>query len=290
MRFGTALESAIQFFHENNMRPGATSEEFIRLWTKVKEIPNLVYTDKEGDWDTMLHVGAEMGKLYEVKLPTFPIKAPRFQLCYKKELYPRTYLAGLEVTAYIDMLIQEPSLLIDIKTSGVSFNETPGIVALDSQLRSYAWISGIKDVGFLWFTKTSRNIKKGDWVTVLDGELAGEEVSVVLAPKDKSGLVVTLNEKEHTIPISTVTKQRLQFFRGTISDEDRQEVGEEIGKQVAEIVDHNSRNFFPKNPGVRFPQNHCTFCEYLPICLGDNKKIEATLVKICPDADKDWLD
>jgi hypothetical protein len=323
MRFGTALESAIQYFHSNELRPGATAEEFIRLWTKVREIPNLVYTDKEGSWEAMLQMGTEMAKLYEVKLPNLPIRNPKFQLNYRKPLYPGTYLDGLEVTAYVDMLVPEPALLIDIKTTGASFDTTPGIMALDPQLRMYSWLSGVPNVAFMTFVKVTLSpYKKGDAVTLIHDGGSGDELVVAINDTEKN-LVWALTPDNYTefdaatkgvkgkaldaiknsvqekfeavsLDYSWITKQRLQFLQSTISEEDRRETGEEVGRQVAEIYSHNEKNYWPKQPGVRFPDTKCAMCDMLPICLDNKKQIEETLVQLRPEPDKanekDWLE
>ena len=41
------------------------------------------------------------------------------------------------------------------------------MAAFDKQLRRYSWLSGIRDVGLLWFKKTNRKLSKGSSVSVL---------------------------------------------------------------------------------------------------------------------------
>lgn len=134
------------------------------------------YTATEGNWENLLQVGKELLQLYHLRLPLFPIDLafpPKFQVKYYKELFPATDMAGIEIVAYIDMLARAKgtlgdSMIVDIKTSSYGLDTTPGILALDQQLRTYAWITGVPDVAFLWFQKTSRTLEKGYEVALLE--------------------------------------------------------------------------------------------------------------------------
>ena len=169
--FGKCIEDSIRFFHESGMKMGASGEEFTRLWIKYQDNKELTYTDKESSWENMHQMGIEMMALYEINLPSFPIYKPQFQLSYRKEVFPNSELSGLEFIAYIDMLVKRPEdepMIIDIKTASQELDETPNILSLDSQLCAYGWVSGILNVGFIWFTKSKIGpYKKGDEVTLL---------------------------------------------------------------------------------------------------------------------------
>src|ERR1700675_4077853 len=96
LEFGKAIESAVQFHHENRCSGGP--EEFARLWKKF-EGEDLTYTVAEKDWESLSLSGVEMLKLYNLLLPTFPIDftAPiRFQVKYSKNFFPGTELKGIE--------------------------------------------------------------------------------------------------------------------------------------------------------------------------------------------------
>jgi len=174
-------------------------------------------------------MGQKMMAEYEEKLPSLPINNPKFQLNFKKEVFPGTDLAGIYYTAYIDMLCS--NLLVDIKTGATGLDETPGLLQLDQQLREYAWVTGEPNVSFLWFTK-----RKSPPYT--------------------------------------------QFVGAHISQEDMNEAGETIGQEIAEIVAANKRGSFPKQPGIRFPNNKCINCAMLGICLGDDAMRDDLLVNI----------
>ena len=181
--FGKAVEDGIQFYHANGLKPGDGIDEFKRIWLKWKDIP-LIYTKQEKDWSQMYGMGADFLHIYEVKLPTLPIKNAKFQLNYAKPLWPGSDMADLEFTSYIDLLstLEDGSrVLVDIKCQKSPLDGTPDMVSLDPQLKDYAWASGIRRVGFLWFVKASPSLKKGDSVTLLEDREdwpAGTELEV----------------------------------------------------------------------------------------------------------------
>lgn len=173
-KFGDCIEQSIRFFHESGLRAGSSGDEFTRLWLKHQDNKELVYTDKEGSWEAMHQMGIEMLALYEIRLPSLPIYKPTFQVKYQKEVFPGSELSGIDFVAYVDMEVRRPEselLLLDIKTSSNELDESiPNLLALDPQLLSYGWVSGILNVGFVWFTKIKiGQYKKGDAVTLLKG-------------------------------------------------------------------------------------------------------------------------
>ena len=77
----------------------------------------------------------------------------------------------------------------------------------------------------------------------------------------------------------------LQYFRTTISDQQRAEFGQLIEATVRQI---EAAQFLPHS-GVRFPQNPCTSCPYVGLCLGRQELVDASLVRR-PGEDLGWLD
>ncbi len=77
----------------------------------------------------------------------------------------------------------------------------------------------------------------------------------------------------------------IQYLRATITDEQRNEFGQLVDDTVRRI---EAAQFLPHS-GVRFPQNPCTSCPYVGLCLGKPDLIEASLVRR-PGGDLDWLD
>ena len=78
----------------------------------------------------------------------------------------------------------------------------------------------------------------------------------------------------------------VQYLRTTISDEQREEFGRLVQNTIGRI---ESAQFLPHS-GIRFPQNPCTSCPYVGLCLGKQEMANARLVRR-PGADGlDWID
>jgi PD-(D/E)XK nuclease superfamily len=67
----------------------------------------------------------------------------------------------------------------------------------------------------------------------------------------------------------------VQCLRTTITQEQRDEFGRLIDNTIGQI---ESGNFLPHS-GIRFPQNPCTSCPYVGLCLGRSELVENTLVR-----------
>ena len=76
----------------------------------------------------------------------------------------------------------------------------------------------------------------------------------------------------------------IQYFRTTITAEQREEFGCLVANTVGRI---ESGQFLPHS-GIRFPQNPCTSCPYLGLCLGRRDIVDARLVRK-PGHNLDWL-
>ncbi len=78
----------------------------------------------------------------------------------------------------------------------------------------------------------------------------------------------------------------VQYLRTTITDEQREEFGSLVESTIRRI---ESADFLPHS-GIRFPQNPCSSCPYVGLCLGKQELADAALVRR-PGADRlDWLD
>jgi len=78
----------------------------------------------------------------------------------------------------------------------------------------------------------------------------------------------------------------VQYLRTTTSDEQRGEFGRLVEDSIRRI---ESAEFLPHS-GIRFPQNPCSSCPYIGLCLGKHELVDAALVRR-PGADSfDWLD
>lgn len=188
--FGRALEESIQYYHENNGDGDRAVDDFQRRWSIHKDNKEITYTKTEKDWENLFYVGTDMVRLYVVRQPNLPIPiggATVFQREYEKEVFPGDPNYGdildagkLDIVSYVDpdhdslsKIRWKPEygalrpVIIDIKTAATDFPESPGMAAFDKQLRRYSWLSGIRDVGLLWFVKKGRKLAKGSSVTVL---------------------------------------------------------------------------------------------------------------------------
>jgi len=78
----------------------------------------------------------------------------------------------------------------------------------------------------------------------------------------------------------------VQYLRTTITDEQRQEFGHLVESTIRRI---ESADFLPHS-GIRFPQNPCSSCPYVGLCLGKKEIADAALMRR-PGADSlGWLD
>jgi CRISPR/Cas system-associated exonuclease Cas4 (RecB family) len=77
----------------------------------------------------------------------------------------------------------------------------------------------------------------------------------------------------------------IQYLRATITAAQREEFGRLVADTVSRI---ESAQFLPHS-GVRFPQNPCTSCSYIGLCLGRQEIVDANLIKR-PGQEFDWLD
>jgi hypothetical protein len=67
----------------------------------------------------------------------------------------------------------------------------------------------------------------------------------------------------------------VQYLCTTITDEKRQEFGDLVENTIRQI---ESGHFLPHS-GIRFPQNPCTSCPYVGLCLGRKELVDGALVR-----------
>ena len=78
----------------------------------------------------------------------------------------------------------------------------------------------------------------------------------------------------------------VQYLRTSITEEQRQE----FGQLVADTIERIERAQFLPHSGIRFPQNPCSSCAYIGLCLGKPNLVTSALVRR-PGAERlDWLD
>src|SRR6266542_2547443 len=78
----------------------------------------------------------------------------------------------------------------------------------------------------------------------------------------------------------------IQYLRTTITDEQRHEFGQLVRDTIRQI---ESAQFLPHS-GIRFPQNPCSTCPYVGLCLRKPKLVEAALIRRPGAEHLGWLD
>jgi hypothetical protein len=78
----------------------------------------------------------------------------------------------------------------------------------------------------------------------------------------------------------------VQYLRTTITDEQRREFGDLVTDTVRRI---ESAQFLPHS-GIRFPQNPCSSCPYIGLCLGSHQLVESALIRKPGAENLGWLD
>lgn len=340
-KFGRAFEESIQFHHDNNGQ-GAL-EDFKSRWLVFKDDIELKYTVKEKNWENLNRIGSEMIRLYQIKQPTLPIPlggGTVFQREYSKEVFPQDINYGeiefagkLDIVSYVQpdhpllpKVNWKPEygplrpVIIDIKTSGVNYHERQGMASFDNQLRAYSWLTGIRTVALLWFTKTGHKLDKGSSVTVLEDARtfkAGDE-AVVAQDTDAGVYLVTsdyfLTEMEAAqgrkadgkldttkaagerkanwleanatlVPGTFLTRQRLQFNAGIVTPDSAEDAGRIAGDQIVGIANSwknkSWRNKFDSRP----PFGDSNDSYFRAFCLDDTNFREQNFSKNDSDLD-----
>jgi CRISPR/Cas system-associated exonuclease Cas4 (RecB family) len=78
----------------------------------------------------------------------------------------------------------------------------------------------------------------------------------------------------------------IQYFHTTITGEQREEFGQLVAGTIQQI---ESAQFLPHS-GIRFPQNPCSSCPYVGLCLGKPEIAAASLVRRPGAENLGWLD
>lgn len=78
----------------------------------------------------------------------------------------------------------------------------------------------------------------------------------------------------------------IQYLHTTIADQQREEFAQLVEHTVGQI----QASQFPPHSGIRFPQNGCTSCAHLGLCLGKQELVDIKLLRRPGAEDLDWLD
>ena len=124
-----------------------------------------------------------------------------------------------------------------------------------------------------WKTTTSRYAEHPEGLLSLDPQLVS--YSWISGIQDVA--LVIFVRKHHP---------EIQYLRAVISEEQRREYGRLVEATIAQIESAH----FPMHSGIRFPQNGCTSCAHLGLCLDKPELVAANLVRKPGGSDLDWLD
>ena len=153
--------------------------------------------------------------------------------------------------------------------------------------------------------KFSRPVGRNEFVSYVDGigELDGKKcllewkTSGSRYPDEPAGLLALdpqlvcyswMTGIAEVAQIVFVRKRlvEIQYLRTTITDEQRREFGNLVEDTIRRIESAE----FPSHSGIRFPQNPCTSCPYLGLCLGQQDLVDVSLVRRPGAEDFGWLD
>lgn len=342
LRFGKALEEAIQFYHQTG---SDGLDFFVRRWS-LEQDKQLHYTRLEQNWETLNQIGQEMMRLYVIVQPLLPIPLGAnsiFQREYSREVFPGDPLYGeIEDAGWIDIVaINDPyhpllptldvetseprQLIVDIKTAAVAFPETPGLAAYDKQLRRYSWQSGIRDVALLWFQKCNLTLTKGCTATLLEYTEGGElepGTEVIVVQLDDKGVWIVENQMQieqmaeyqgrsngrlditkaakarkqewltrNALLVDPVilTRQRIQFNIGRVSDESAEDAGQIAARQIIHIVNAWKVNKWPNTFGIRYPTDDTRDPYFRAFVLNDVMFQKENFEKVEEEAFNDLL-
>ncbi len=204
-------------------------------------------------------------------------------------------------------------LIVDIKTSALDFPEQHGMAAHDAQLRRYSWLSGIRDVSLLWFKKSGLGYKKGYSVTFIDPVApyeAGQQAVVAKVEDDKAWIVRNdfmvgemdraqgkksdkldqtaeakkrqqewLEQYASLVPLSAVTRQRLQFNAGLVSQGSAEDAGRQAARQIIGIVNAWKSKEWVNSFGIRYPRDDRNDSYFRAFVYGDEAFKKQNFIK-----------
>jgi hypothetical protein len=141
-----------------------------------------------------------------------------------------------------------------------------------------AYIDGIGELDgkrclLEWKTSSSRHLERPTGLLALDPQLVC--YSWITGIREVAQIVFV---RKRLVEI--------QYLRTTITEEQRREFGHLVEDTIRRI---ESAEFLPHS-GIRFPQNPCTTCPYVGLCLGRQEMIDVSLVRRPGAENFGWLD
>ena len=156
-------------------------------------------------------------------------------------------------------------------------------------------------MAFLWFKKSPLGIKRGSNVTLLEsfGNLeVGKEYITAKIDDDFVWLVMAdfliretdkvkadeqqawLEKNAVRVPKSSVTKQRLQFNSGIVTEQSAEDAGRNAARQIVQIVNCWKTGNWPQTFGIRYPRNDRDDAYFRAFVLGDEVFKQHNFVKL----------
>jgi PD-(D/E)XK nuclease superfamily protein len=136
---------------------------------------------------------------------------------------------------------------------------------------AFGWLDGTRCI-IDWKTTSARYPDQPEGLLALDPQLVCYSW---LTGEAEVALVVFVRKR----------LAEIQYLRSTITEEQRQEFAQLVGDSVAQI---EAGQFLP-HAGIRFPQNGCTSCSYLGLCLRNQSLIDSKLIRRA-GGNLGWLD
>lgn len=97
-----------------------------------------------------------------------------------------------------------------------------------------------------------------------------------------------LRDEKRIITVSDldVTKQKIQFAAARLTEQNMDDVGRSVAQTTVEMVRAHEQDYYEQRPGVRFPNEKCSFCSMRWICLNRPVERDKNLTK----RGEEWLD
>lgn len=93
-----------------------------------------------------------------------------------------------------------------------------------------------------------------------------------------------LKENAVRIPTNVLTKQQIQFVHTHIGLAEQLEASKKIAHDTVQIVYSNNENYWPKEGGIRFPNDKCVRCSMRGLCLGNSELNDQLVFR----TDEEW--
>jgi len=164
--------------------------------------------------------------------------------------------------------IHQPRLNLQVKL----VQQLPNGSAFLAYIDAFGYLDGTRCL-LEWKTTTSRYPEEPEGTLALDPQLVCYSW---ISGIPEVALVVFIRKRTPEI----------QYFRTTITDEQRQEFGQLVEETIGRI---EGGHFLPHS-GIRFPQDGCVSCPYLGLCLGNQQLVDTKLIRQPGASDLDWLD